>query len=77
VSCSIFIGFVQPSAVLVALEDSFLKSFEMSINKLRNVVHEISNIKEKQILHLINDIHLLYLFDYEIAFSKRWVRMTA
>jgi hypothetical protein len=57
------------------ISDAFLKTFEVAITKLRNLVVQVQEMKEKEILDIVNEINSTLLFDYDLAFSKRWVCM--
>lgn len=52
--------------------DAFLKSFEIAIGKLNNLVHHVSNIKQYEIYKIIQDISAMLLFNFDLAFSQRW-----
>ncbi len=43
------------------------------MRKLQNLVVQIQDMKEKEIVDIIQDINKKILFDNELAFSKRWV----
>jgi hypothetical protein len=55
--------------------DAFLKQFEIAVRKLQNLVVQIQDMKEKEIIDIIQDIDKKILFDKELAFSKRWVHI--
>ena len=52
--------------------DSFLKTVELGIRKLNDLVLLVRDSKEKSIYTTIDSIASLCLFDEELAFSKRW-----
>jgi hypothetical protein len=45
------------------------------VRKLQNLVVQIQDMKEKEIIDIIQDIDKKILFDKELAFSKRWVHI--
>ena len=45
---------------------------ENGINKLKDMVIYITGTKEKKIFDTIHELSNMYLFDKELAFSKRW-----
>lgn len=54
--------------------DSFLKTIEIGVKKLEKLINELKDSKEATIHNLITEIGSMFLFDHEMAFSKRWVR---
>lgn len=53
--------------------DSFLKTVENGIKKLNNLIFHLKDNKEAAIHEKIIEISNMFLFDQEMAFSKRWV----
>ena len=43
------------------------------MRRLQSLVAQIQDMKEKEILDIIEDINTKILFDKTLAFSKRWV----
>jgi hypothetical protein len=48
---------------------------ENGINKLDQLVKTIKYIKEKKIYEIIDYIDNMILFDHNLMFSKRWVKI--
>jgi dynein heavy chain len=53
--------------------DSFLKSVEIGIQKLKNLVLFVIEQKENSILEIVNEINETILFDTNLAFEQKWV----
>ena len=56
------------------ISDAFLKSFEVAISRLKTLVSQVTKTKQYEIFKIITEINSMYLFDYDLAFSQKWVR---
>ena len=52
--------------------DSFLKQMELGIKKLSDLLAYVKDSKEAAIMRAIEDLNDMHLFDYDMAFTKKW-----